>query len=110
MQRQTSRAAALKLTQCLISEPVQLRWLKEQKRLPSVQKLFDDPSIKSDPILAGSAADLLNGTGMPAATEMRCNWDAMKPNLEEVLAGKMTPEDAAAAMQIAAEKCVADLQ
>jgi arabinogalactan oligomer / maltooligosaccharide transport system substrate-binding protein len=109
-QADDKRAAALKLTQCLISDPVQLKWLKEQKRLPSVQKLFDDPSIKSDPILAGSAADLLNGTGMPAATEMRCNWDAMKPNLQEVLAGKMTAEDAAAAMQTAAEKCVKDLQ
>jgi len=109
-QAEDKRAAALKLAQCFISDPVQLRWLKEQKRLPSVQKLFDDPSIKSDPILAGSAADLLNGTGMPAATEMRCNWDAMKPNLSEVLAGNMTPEDAAAAMQTAAETCVKDLQ
>ncbi len=104
------QAAAIKLTQCFLSDPVQLRWLKEQKRLPSVQKLFDDPSIKSDPILAGSAADLLNGTGMPAATEMRCNWDAMKPQLQDVLAGKTTPEDAAKAMQTAADKCVAELK
>ena len=104
------RAAALKLTQCFISDPVQLRWLKEQKHLPSVQRLFDDPSIKSDPILAGSAADLLNGTGMPPATEMRCNWDAMKPNLQEVLASRLTPANAAKAMQTAAEKCVAQLK
>jgi arabinogalactan oligomer / maltooligosaccharide transport system substrate-binding protein len=103
-------AATLKLTNYFISDEVQMRWLTEQKRLPSVQKLFDDPSIKSDPILAGSAADLLNGTGMPAAVEMRCNWDAMKPNLSDVLTGKATPEDAAKAMQIAAEKCVADLK
>jgi arabinogalactan oligomer/maltooligosaccharide transport system substrate-binding protein len=103
-------AAALKLTNYFISDAVQLRWLKEQKRLPAVQKLFDDPSIKSDPVLAGSAADLLNGTGMPAATEMRCNWDSMKPNLVEVLAGNMTPTDAAAAMQKAAETCVAGLK
>jgi len=103
-------AAGLKLNQCFISDPMQLKWLNEKKRLPSVQKLFDDPSIKSDPILAGSATDLLNGTGMPAATEMRCNWDAMRPNLEQVMAGNMTPEDAAAAMQVAAETCVKDLQ
>jgi arabinogalactan oligomer/maltooligosaccharide transport system substrate-binding protein len=109
-QAEDKRAAALKLAQCFISDDVQLLWLKEQKRLPGVQKLFEDPSIKSDPILAGSAADLLYGTGMPAATEMRCNWDAMKPNLQEVLAGNMTPEEAAAAMQTAAETCVKDLQ
>jgi len=47
------QAAALKLTNYFLSDAVQLRWLKEQKRLPSIQKLFDDPSIKSDPILAG---------------------------------------------------------
>ena len=103
-------AGALKLTQCLISDKVQLRLLEELKRLPATTKLFNDPTVTSDPILAGSAADLLNGTGMPAATEMRCNWDAMKPNLIEVLNGNMTPEDAAAAMQTAAETCVKDLQ
>jgi arabinogalactan oligomer / maltooligosaccharide transport system substrate-binding protein len=103
-------AAALKLTNYFISDAVEMRWLTEQKRLPSVQKLFDDPAIKSDPILAGSAADLLNGTGMPAATEMRCNWDAIRPSLSDVLTGKATPADAAKAMQTAAEKCVADLK
>jgi arabinogalactan oligomer/maltooligosaccharide transport system substrate-binding protein len=103
-------AAALKLTEFFLSDPIQLQWVKDQKRLPSIQKLFDDPTIKSDPILAGSAADLLNGTGMPAQTEMRCNWDAMKPPLQDVMAGKTTPADAAAAMQTAAEACVAQLQ
>jgi len=41
---------------------------------------------------------------------MRCNWDSMKPNLVEVLAGNMTPTDAAAAMQKASETCVAGLK
>jgi arabinogalactan oligomer/maltooligosaccharide transport system substrate-binding protein len=109
-QTEDQRAAALNLTQCLISDEVQLRWLKEQKRMPAVQRLFDDPLIINDPILAGSAADLLNGTGIPPATEMRCNWDAMKPPLDNVLAGKMTPEEAAAAMQASAESCVANLK
>jgi arabinogalactan oligomer/maltooligosaccharide transport system substrate-binding protein len=105
------QAAAIKLTQCLISDPVQLRWVKEQKRLPSIQALYDNPELKSDPILASAAAALLaGGTGMPPFTTMRCNWDAMKPNLQEVLAGNMTPEDAAAAMQTAAETCIKDLQ
>jgi len=105
------QAAAIKLTQCLISDPVQLRWIKDQKRMPSIQALYNDPALTSDPTLASfSAALLAAGTGMPPFTSMRCNWDAIKPNLQEVFAGNMTPEDAAAAMQTAAEKCVKDLQ
>jgi hypothetical protein len=34
----------------------------------------------------------------------------MKPNLSDVLTGKATPTDAAAAMQKAAETCVAGLK
>jgi len=102
--------AALAFVKYVISDDVQLRFLKNDKRLPSVQKLFNDPSVQSDPILAGSAADLLNGTGMPPQAEMRCNWDAMKPNLQAVLADKMKPADAAAAMQTAAQTCVQSLK
>ena len=36
---------------------------------------------------------------MPVVPEMRAIWDAMRPNLEAVLNGKMTPEDAAKKMQ-----------
>ena len=110
-QADDKRAAAIKLTQCLISDPVQLRWVKEQKRLPSIQALYKDPAVTSDPILASASAALLaGGTGMPPFASMRCNWDAMKPQLQDVMAGKTTPEDAAKAMQTAAEKCVAELK
>jgi arabinogalactan oligomer / maltooligosaccharide transport system substrate-binding protein len=47
---------------------------------------------------------------MPPQAAMRCVWDAMRPNQEAVMANKMTPADAAAAMQTAADKCVAELK
>jgi len=50
------------------------------------------------------------GTPMPTVSEMRCNWDAMKPEMQAVLADQKTPEDAAAAMQEAAETCIANLE
>jgi arabinogalactan oligomer / maltooligosaccharide transport system substrate-binding protein len=104
-------AAAIKLTKYLISDEIQLRWLKEQKRLPSIQKLYSDPALKNDPILSSASAALLAaGVGMPPFTSMRCNWDAIRPNLTDVMAGKMTPEAAAKAMQTASEKCIADLK
>jgi arabinogalactan oligomer/maltooligosaccharide transport system substrate-binding protein len=102
--------AVKKLVNYFISDDVQLSWVKSDKRLPSVAKLYSDKLITDDPILKGSAADLANGTGMPPQAEMRCIWDAMRPNQEAVMANKMTPADAAAAMQTAAEKCVAELK
>ena len=43
------------------------------------------------------------GTPMPSVVEMRAVWDAMKPEMNAVLADQKTPEEAAAAMQGAAE-------
>jgi len=57
-----------------------------------------------------SAADLLNGTGMPAATEMRCNWDAMKPKLIGCPDWQGDPKPMPPRpCQTAAETCVAGL-
>jgi arabinogalactan oligomer/maltooligosaccharide transport system substrate-binding protein len=47
---------------------------------------------------------------MPTVSEMRCNWDSMKPEMQAVLANSKKPADAAAAMQTAAETCIAKLQ
>lgn len=104
-------AAALKLTQYFISKDVQLKWVKDQKRLPSIQALYTDPAITSDPILSQAAAALVAaGVGMPPFASMRCFWDSVKPNLQSVLAAKMSPTDAAAASQKAADSCIAQLQ
>lgn len=104
-------AAALKLTQFFVSKDVQLKWIKDQKRLPSLQALYTDPAITSDPILSQAAAALVAaGVGMPPFATMRCNWDSMKPNLQAVMAGSMTPADAAAASQKASESCIAQFK
>ena len=102
--------AVVKFITFMTSADVQKRWLDQFKRLPSNKVVAQDPSIASDPILAGSMAALANGRGMPAAATMRCAWDAWRPNLEGVMAGTTTPADAAAAAQQAADECVATLQ
>jgi arabinogalactan oligomer/maltooligosaccharide transport system substrate-binding protein len=91
------------------AEGNQLRLITEMKRLPALLSALDNPLISEDPILAGSAAQMSKGTPMPSVLEMRCNWDAMKPELQAVLADTKTPEDAAAAMQAAAVLCIEDL-
>jgi arabinogalactan oligomer/maltooligosaccharide transport system substrate-binding protein len=104
-------AAVVKLTNYFVSKDVQLKWVKDQKRLPSVQALYSDASITGDAILSQASAALVKaGVGMPPFATMRCNWDSMKPNLQAVMAGTMTPTDAAAAMQKAAESCIASFK
>jgi arabinogalactan oligomer/maltooligosaccharide transport system substrate-binding protein len=80
------------------------------KRLPALKAALDDPLITNDPILKGSADQMVVGTPMPTVSQMRCNWDAMKPEMQAVLAKSETPEDAATKMQAAAVDCVAKLQ
>jgi arabinogalactan oligomer/maltooligosaccharide transport system substrate-binding protein len=103
------KAALVKFITYMTSADVQKKWLDQFKRLPSNKEIAKDPSIASDPILAGSMAALSVGRGQPAAAEMRCAWDAWRPNLEGVMAGTTTPADAAAAAQTAADECVATL-
>jgi arabinogalactan oligomer/maltooligosaccharide transport system substrate-binding protein len=79
-------------------------------RLPALKAALDDPLIANDPILKGSADQMVEGTPMPTVSEMRCNWDGMKPEMQAVLADTKSPEDAAAAMQAAAETCIAGLE
>ncbi|ADN01962.1 extracellular solute-binding protein [Spirochaeta thermophila] len=81
----------------------QIRMVKTLSRLPGLKAALDDPLIKNDPILKASADQMAVGTPMPSVVEMRAVWDAMKPEMNAVLADQKTPEEAAAAMQGAAE-------
>ena len=99
--------AVKKFIEFMTSDDVQNQWLTEFKRLPSSKNVAETAkAIKDDPILAGSMEQLSHGRGMPAAPQMRCAWDAMRPNLEAVMADQSTPADAAKAMQESADQCV----
>jgi arabinogalactan oligomer/maltooligosaccharide transport system substrate-binding protein len=102
--------AVVKFIEFVTNDENQLRQLTELKRLPGKKALLTNSAITSDPILAGSAADLANGVPMPVVLEMRCNWDSMKPEMQAVLADTKDPASAAKAMQAAAEACVKDLE
>jgi len=103
-------AAARLFIDYVTSADVQLKQLTELKRLPGLKAVLDNEAITKDPILAGSALDMANGVPMPSVVEMRCNWDAMKPEMTLVLAGSEKPADAAKAMQAAADACVKTLE
>jgi arabinogalactan oligomer/maltooligosaccharide transport system substrate-binding protein len=84
----------------------QLRMARYLARLPGLVAAQDDPMIADDPILASSAAQMDLGVPMPVNLEMRCVWDAMKPEMIAVLSNTTTPENAASNMQGAVEACI----
>lgn len=91
------------------SDEVQIHFLEKHMRLPATATALDHPSIATDPLLKGSADQMVVGKPMPTVPEMRAAWDAIRPNQEAVMAGMMTPEAAAKAMQEAAEKLIREM-
>jgi arabinogalactan oligomer/maltooligosaccharide transport system substrate-binding protein len=84
----------------------QIAMVQQLSRLPALREALADPVVSSDPILQKSAEQMSYGTPMPSVIEMRCNWDAMKPELNAVLSGTQNARAAANAMQQAAIACV----
>ena len=88
----------------------QLEMVKLLNRLPAVKEALEDPLITDNPILKGSADQMVVGTPMPTVLEMRCNWDSMKPEMLAVLVDTKSPEDAAKLMQSSADSCIKSLE
>ncbi len=88
----------------------QLDLIETLSRLPVLKEALASDRVQEDPILKGSADQMEKGTPMPVVMEMRCNWDAMKPEQNAVMAGKKSPEDAAMAMQKSADACIKTLE
>jgi arabinogalactan oligomer/maltooligosaccharide transport system substrate-binding protein len=106
-----AKLAAIKGFIGFVDSPAnQALMIAKLNRLPALAVALEDPLITSNPILKGSADQMVVGTPMPTVSEMRCNWDAMKPEMQAVLADTKSPEDAAAAMQEAAVACVEKLE
>ena len=85
----------------------QLDMVTKLARLPANKKALENDLIAADPILAGSAQQMVFGTPLPTVPEMRCVEDSIKQEMQAVLADRKTPEEAAAAMQSTAESCIA---
>ena len=98
-------AAAKKLLKYLVSEDAQKRFAVQHKSFPSLKTLQSDPLFTEDKVLQVSARQIEVGVPMPVIPEMRAAWDAMRPALQNVVAGVMTPAEGAAYQQkLALEK------
>jgi arabinogalactan oligomer/maltooligosaccharide transport system substrate-binding protein len=92
------------------SRPMQVEMVKRLSRLPALKTALTDEELTSNVLLKNSADQMVVGTPMPTALEMRAVWDAMKPEMAAVLAGSKTPQAGAAAMQAAAVAGIKKLQ
>lgn len=93
----------------LVGPEAQMRDIAKLGFFPSNAQAFADTLFRSDPVLAGAREALERGRRMPVVPEMRVVWDAMRPNLQDVMNGAKTPEQAARDMQAAATAQIAAL-
>lgn len=70
--------------------------------LPPTGAGLSSDAVKNDSFLSGLAAQLALDTPMPSQPQMQAVWDAIRPNLEQVVGNIVKPQDAAQAMQQAA--------
>lgn len=70
-----------------------------QSQAPGVEAARNLPNVKNDKLMQDSIATIEHTVPMPVIPEMRAIWDAMRPSLEAVVNGTMTPQDAAKKMQ-----------
>ncbi|WP_418965509.1 maltose ABC transporter substrate-binding protein [Cetobacterium sp.] len=70
-----------------------------QSQAPGIEAARELPQVKNDKLMQDSIETIKYTVPMPVVPEMRAIWDAVRPNLEAVLNGKMTPEEAAKKMQ-----------
>ncbi|MCY6484870.1 maltose ABC transporter substrate-binding protein [Clostridium aestuarii] len=82
----------------------QLVMVDGHKQLPTNLEAIKDPKITDDPMIAQQKPVLDKCIPMPIIPQMRAIWDAMKPAQQEILAGKIKPEDVPAKMQKKAEE------
>ncbi len=102
-------ARVVALVAYLTAPAAQMRDVTKLGFFPSDAKAFADSSFAADPVLAGARAALAHGRRMPVVPEMRVVWDAMRPNLQDVMNGAKTPAQAAKDMQAAAVSQIATL-
>lgn len=81
-----------------------------QAQAPAISAAREVEEVKNDELMQVSITTIDKTVPMYIVPEMRAVWDAMRPNLEAVINGQMTPEDAAAKMQADAEQGIKTIQ
>jgi len=102
--------AAKKFAEFMVSIPSQELVAKAVGRLPALKAAAAQKSIADDPVLSATMKAMANGQPMPMAVEMRAIWDAMRPQLQAVMSGTSTADNAAKKMQQNAETKIKEMK
>ena len=103
-------AAAIEFVTYCTSPEAELRDAVALGVLPSHKDAWNAPEITGDPTLKISQEAFTLGRRMPVVPEMRVVWDVMRPGLQKVMNGSMTPADAAKEMQAQAVQQIAGMK
>jgi maltose-binding protein MalE len=107
---QTRRDLVIELLSFLTSARVVGHISQELGTLPSRQDVSDWPRLQDNPTLRASWDQLVRGRLMPVVPEMRVLWDVMRPGLQQVVSGRLSPEEASRAMQESALRKIEELR
>ncbi|MEM7342665.1 MAG: extracellular solute-binding protein [Chloroflexota bacterium] len=77
----------------------QLEWTQAFDLLPTQRRALNDPAIVNNPLLRVSADQMEAGRGLSLGVEANALLDVMRSPLQGVIAGELTPEEAAKLMQ-----------
>lgn len=105
----TQLAAVVNLISYLTSPSSEIQFTKVMGTIPSRKEAQQDSIVVNNPIIIQSKYQLDVGKPMPVNPELRAIWDAMRPAYQAVLAGTMTPPEAAQKMQEDALKKIKEM-
>lgn len=94
----------------LTSKPIQVEVATRLERIPVTLEAQSDAAVTSLPAVKEVLDAAANGKPMPAQTEMRAAWDAMRPVQQRVMSGSLEPSAAAEVMQQSAMEKLASLK
>ncbi|MFH2203077.1 MAG: extracellular solute-binding protein [Elusimicrobiota bacterium] len=98
-----------RLVEFYTNEKNQTAQVAQLMRLPALKAAMGTEAIRQDAALQASKDQLMVGTPMPMATEIRAVWDAIRPHLAKALLKKITPAEAARKMQKDAAQKIAEM-
>lgn len=91
--------AVVKLVQKLVSDDTQLLFAKSSRFLPSLKEGKTVTYVNQDEVLSQVLRATEHGQANPMDVEMRAVWDAIRPQLQAIMAKRTTPKQAAQTMQ-----------
>jgi maltose-binding protein MalE len=100
----------LRILEALTRPEFQLDFSTRLGTLPTRKEAYESPRLRDDSVLQASLSQIQVGRRMPVVPEMRAIWDVMRPAVQSVWNGTMSPEEAARWMQEQAVRKIAEMK